>query len=260
MEVKCPNCGTLNDESAKFCKKCGSNLKQNNQPTYSQSPINQINQETKSDDSTKKYVIIGVVVIIIVLMVVGAVIAISMQNTSNSGNGVSNSVSSGTTSGGSQSSGSSSSGSGSNSGSSSSSDGSITIHASELQSFANTVNSQDIYWNSITWNGQTVSKPQACYILAKAISTGGGSDITVGSVSWPSNSHGYLTSGTINNGEYTDMASRVTTWIDSNGVAPNYVGVDVKGVEDLSFEKMTKLFAVVFSQNYPDSVTVESLI
>ena len=59
--MNCPNCGSENNDDAKFCKKCGSPLK---------SEINHqkmINSQNASGDNTTKYIIIALVVIAIVL-------------------------------------------------------------------------------------------------------------------------------------------------------------------------------------------------
>lgn len=59
--MNCPNCGSENNDDAKFCKKCGSPLK---------SEINHqkmINSQNTASDNTTKYIIIALVVIAIVL-------------------------------------------------------------------------------------------------------------------------------------------------------------------------------------------------
>lgn len=59
--MNCPNCGSENNDDAKFCKKCGTPLK---------CEINHqkmINSQNNSSDNTTKYIIIVLVVIAIVL-------------------------------------------------------------------------------------------------------------------------------------------------------------------------------------------------
>lgn len=63
--MNCPNCNAENNESAKFCKKCGAPLtkKVMNHETM----INSINKEKQSSDNTTKYIIIALIIIAIAL-------------------------------------------------------------------------------------------------------------------------------------------------------------------------------------------------
>ena len=63
--MNCPNCNAENNDSAKFCKKCGSPLtkKVMNHETM----INSINKEKESSDNTTKYIIIALIIIAIAL-------------------------------------------------------------------------------------------------------------------------------------------------------------------------------------------------
>ena len=59
--MRCPNCGSENNDDAKFCKKCGTPLKKeiNHQAM--------VNSQNKGGDDTTKYIIIALAVIAIVL-------------------------------------------------------------------------------------------------------------------------------------------------------------------------------------------------
>ncbi len=61
--MRCPNCGSENNDSAKFCKKCGTPLKENT--INHESMINSMSNSNKSD--TTKYIIIALIVVAVVL-------------------------------------------------------------------------------------------------------------------------------------------------------------------------------------------------
>lgn len=60
----CPNCNSENNDSAKFCKKCGTPLKKE---VSHKKIINSINDEKSSKDDTTKYIIIALIIIAIAL-------------------------------------------------------------------------------------------------------------------------------------------------------------------------------------------------
>ena len=60
--MKCPNCGSENNEGAKFCKKCGTPLE--NKTASHETVINNLNNE--STDKTK-YIIIALIIVAVVL-------------------------------------------------------------------------------------------------------------------------------------------------------------------------------------------------
>lgn len=59
--MRCPKCDSENDDSAKFCKKCGTPLKNNQNNT-----ITSVNGDSRGNNTTK-YVIIALVIVVIVL-------------------------------------------------------------------------------------------------------------------------------------------------------------------------------------------------
>ena len=61
--MRCPNCNSENNEGAKFCKKCGTPLK-NNIMSH-ESVINSVSG--KSNDNTTKYIIIALIIVAVVL-------------------------------------------------------------------------------------------------------------------------------------------------------------------------------------------------
>ena len=62
--MKCPSCNTENNDSAKFCKKCGTAL--NNNTINHENMINSMNNKS-GKDSTTKFVIVALVIVAIVL-------------------------------------------------------------------------------------------------------------------------------------------------------------------------------------------------
>ena len=73
--MKCPKCGSENNDSAKFCKSCGAQL------TQTINHENMINK-SKSDDTTK-YIIIALAIIAVVLAGTFAYLYMSNSNQSN---------------------------------------------------------------------------------------------------------------------------------------------------------------------------------
>ena len=61
--MRCPNCDSENNDGAKFCKKCGTPLK-NNTMTH-ESVINSVSG--KSSDNTTKYIIVALIIVAVVL-------------------------------------------------------------------------------------------------------------------------------------------------------------------------------------------------
>lgn len=74
--MKCPKCNCENNDSAKFCKKCGTPLtkKVMNHETV----INSINQEKSGSDQTTKIIIVALVIIAIILAGVFAYVGLGL--------------------------------------------------------------------------------------------------------------------------------------------------------------------------------------
>ena len=62
--MRCPNCDSENNEGAKFCKKCGTPLKE--KTISHESMINSMSKD-KSSDNTTKYIIVALIVVAVVL-------------------------------------------------------------------------------------------------------------------------------------------------------------------------------------------------
>lgn len=78
--MKCPNCGSLNSDNAKFCKRCGNSLQQE---TLANQFNNNSNVNNVSEDKSKNILIICVAAVICVLIVAGAFIYINGSNGDN---------------------------------------------------------------------------------------------------------------------------------------------------------------------------------
>lgn len=76
--MKCPNCGTINNDSAKFCKKCGSKIPQGSF-AYNDSSNKSISN-TNSDSKINNVLIICIAAIICAVIVASVVIATNNHN------------------------------------------------------------------------------------------------------------------------------------------------------------------------------------
>lgn len=79
--MKCPNCGSLNSDNAKFCKRCGNSLQQE---TLANQFNNDSNVNNVKEDKSKNILIICVAAVICVLIVAGAFIYVNYNNDNNS--------------------------------------------------------------------------------------------------------------------------------------------------------------------------------
>lgn len=83
----CPNCNSENNDSAKFCKKCGAPLKK--KTIDHKNMINSMNESKASKDDTTKYIIIALVIVAIVLAGIFAYIGFA-DNNDNGNSGIVN--------------------------------------------------------------------------------------------------------------------------------------------------------------------------
>ena len=86
-------------------------------------------------------------------------------------------------------------------------------------------------------------------------------NIPIKSIKSASSPEGTVTSATIAQSDYINIATRTYTWIDTNGRSPNYVGITNPGQPDLSPTTTLNLFTKVLSQynstgQLPQSVTI----
>ncbi|MDP3033865.1 MAG: pseudomurein-binding repeat-containing protein [Methanobacteriaceae archaeon] len=225
-EKICPNCRTKNDEEAKFCEKCGTPLK----------------AIVKNEGMSSKNKIL-IIICIILVIVLGVAVGVMMKNSQeapnvqvqNESNINSNQISNNT-----------------------------GFPVSEAPNLANKIYYSTEDFKSITYGSTTLDKNQCIYILAKSIvmiDQGKQGTIPINSFNSPDSPQGYITDDIILKTEYVDMAKRTYTWMDKNGITPNYVGIEVSGQPDISPDSVLNLFAKVLAQykstnQLPSSVTI----
>lgn len=86
---------------------------------------------------------------------------------------------------------------------------------------------------------------QCLYILTKSVveiangNTGG--TISVGNPAYAPSPSGADVTQTISSAQYIDICNRFSSWIESNGQVPNYVGINTGGVPDISPLNMLRI-------------------
>ena len=240
----CPKCGKEINDGSKFCKHCGNKIKpkapeqaaQTNTPT-----------QTSSNDDRNKKIIIGVLVAAIVILAIvfvalGTGVFDNHSQPANAGNQVQQS-------------------------SSSSSSKAVSLNSfpvSEAPALAQAIKSSGGNF-PVQFQSLSLSKAQCLYILSKSISQIGGghpdATISVGNPSYAPNPSGSDSSQTIARQNYVDMSNRFSSWIESNGFVPNYVGIYTSGVSDISPSRMLDICVSILidygnTHNLPASVNV----
>ena len=234
----CPKCGKDLPDNSKFCKYCGSQIK--NKGTLSYVPTSNVN-----DDKNKNIIIMGLVALIVVLIIVFAAIGTGMFNSSND-----------------DSSSEASSSMIGDSGSQSLSLSSFPV--SEAPGLAQTIKNSGGNF-PVSYKSLSLSKAQCLYILTKSVALIGqgdsGATISVGSPSYAPNPSGADYSQVIAQSNYVDMSNRFSSWIDRNNQVPNYVGIYTGGVPDISPSKMLDIEIAILLQyestgSLPSSVSI----
>lgn len=229
----CPKCGKEIPDGAKFCKFCGNEIKKN------RGPINGriVKKGNVKKDEKASPVLIGAVVVAAIVLVVLVVLAMGVLNNDGSSDGSSNGNVLGITQ------------------SSQSSNGpvaedtvqSVSLSAfpvSEAPNLAQALAEQG-YPSSINFKSVTLDTSQCLYILTKSIveinSGNTGGTISVGSPAYAPSPSGADVTQTISIHEYVDICGRFSSWIESNGQVPNYVGIYTGGVPDISPLNMLRI-------------------
>lgn len=214
--MKCNQCGFENKDNAKFCSKCGSKL--------GSGQANAANADS-GKDNTK--IIIAVTAIIVVAIALFTCYSLGVFG----GGETYDSSSSSNAQGQSQDTGVSK----------------VSLSAfpvSEAPYLAQEI-SKTGSADNVNFKGVTLSKSQVLYVLTKSISMIGSGNaqgtINVGSYSYCANPRGADVSQTITSSQYIDMCNRFSSWMERNGVVPNYVGINTGGVPDVSPTKMINM-------------------
>ena len=236
----CPKCGKEIKDGSKFCKHCGSKIK----PKTPEATQTHVSTQTSNDDRNKK-IIIGVLIAAIVIL---AVVFVGF------GTGLFNKQSQPTAQ------------------TNQAQQPAQTPKAVSLNSFpvseapalAQAVKNSGGNF-PVTFQSLSLSKSQCMYILSKSISqiASGHPDatISVGDPSYAPHPSGRDSSQTIARENYVDMSNRFSTWIESNGAIPNYVGIFTGGVPDISPSRMLDICVSILidygnTHNLPASVKV----
>ena len=144
------------------------------------------------------------------------------------------------------------------------SDTSDEIELNDVPNLAQKVSGTGYSFSEIDYNGNTYTKAQCLYIFTKyvvKVNNSDSSSIKFKSFSKASNPSGDDESQSIDKSDYLDIAERINRFMDSNGKAPNYIGISGPGAADLSTDKMLELYTQIvliysISEDLPSSVDI----
>lgn len=222
----CPKCGKEIPDDAKFCKFCGNEIKKNKGPIKGRV----VKKDSGKKDEKTSPVLIGAVVVAAIVLVVLVVLAMGVLNNDGSSNG--NGLGIGQASNGQV--------------------GEDTVQSVSLSAFpvseapnlAQALSEQG-YPSSINFKSVNLDTSQCLYILTKSVveiangNTGG--TISVGNPYYAASPSGADVTQTISSAQYIDICNRFSSWIESNGQVPNYVGINTGGVPDISPLNMLRI-------------------
>ncbi|WP_296888092.1 zinc-ribbon domain-containing protein [uncultured Methanobrevibacter sp.] len=242
----CPKCGEEIKDGSKFCKHCGSQIKSNTGDVNTPKPV----ETTQNDDDRNKKIIIAVLIAAIVIL---AVVFVGFgtglfNNNSQSANSANQAPQQSSSSSG--------------SGASAVSLGSFPV--SESPALAQVIRNSGGNF-PVNFKSLSLSKAQCLYILTKSISQIGSghpdATISVGNPGYAPHPSGRDYSQSIARTNYVDMSNRFSSWIESNGAVPNYVGIYTGGVPDISPSRMLDICVSILidygnTHNLPASVNV----
>lgn len=236
--ARCENCGHENSPNATFCEECGLSLDKS--PGFGRTITPQPKQKM---DNSRKALIALIVILAVVFGGMIIYLLVTPSNQSTTTTPTFNNTSTSTTS------------------------NVISLSAfpvSEVPGLAEEVSKKGTNFTTITFKGVTLDKNQCLYVLSRGIvmiNSGDNGKISVGQYGNPKNPYGAVNSATITQSQYVDMAKRTYTWMDTNGLSPNYIGIKVSGQADLSPDNLLKVYSKVLTQykstgKLPASVTL----
>ena len=220
----CPKCGQENIEDASFCENCGTQLK----TTLTTKPPSKNSLKKEGMAQSTKILII---VCIVLVIGVGIAIGVLYKNSQTPGTVVTNQNSTNVTTNPSTS--------------------TSSIPVSDVPNLAVGISNSNGNIASVSYGSTTLNKNQCLYILSKAIvmiNSNQTGNIPINSYGNAANPTGTVTDGTIAKADYVDMAMRTYTWMDNNGISPNFVGITNPGQPDLTPDTTLNLFANILSQ------------
>lgn len=138
------------------------------------------------------------------------------------------------------------------------------LKMTDVPNLAKEASDRNYNFNSISYNGNQLTKAQCMDIFSKYIlniDSHSDSDIEIRDIDDASSPSGEDSSQSISKSDYLSIANRVSSWIDKNNQVPNYVGVSTMGQADLSPDKMLELFGQVIleysiTEELPSSVEI----
>ena len=222
----CPKCGKEIPDDAKFCKFCGNEIKKNKGPIKGRV----VKKDSGKKDEKTSPVLIGAVVVAAIVLVVLVVLAMGVLNNDGSSNGNGLGI-----------------GQASNGQVAEDTVQSVSLSAfpvSEAPNLAQALSEQG-YPSSINFKSVNLDTSQCLYILTKSVveiangNTGG--TISVGNPYYAPSPSGADITQTISSAQYIDICNRFSSWIESNGQVPNYVGINTGGVPDISPLNMLRI-------------------
>jgi hypothetical protein len=223
--VRCENCGHDNKSNAAFCEECGLTLNDTSSFGRIRSP-----KPKEGMSTTNKILIASIVILAIVLGIMVVYLLISPTNQATTPNNTTANNTTAVTQQISLSSG---------------------FPVSEVPKLAQEISKKGVSFSTISFSGVTLDKNQCLYILSRGIvmiNKGETGNIPVSQYGNATNPYGTVTSATITKKQYVDMAQRTYTWMDNNGIAPNYLGIKVSGQADLSPDSLLNLYTKVLTQ------------
>jgi hypothetical protein len=218
--VKCKICGHENDSDASFCEECGNEI---GKDTLSRPKSSK--KETEGLTQMNKILIVSIIALVAVLGIMAGVLlkAPNNSNTTIPNSTVNNEPISMSTG----------------------------FPVSQVPNLAQEISKIGVGFDTITFKGVTLDKNQCLYILSKGIvmiDSGQTGNIPIGNYGNPDSPFGTITAATITKSQYVDMAQRTHSWMDNNGLSPNYIGISVAGQPDLSPESLLNLYVNVLTQ------------
>ena len=236
----CPKCGKEIKDGSKFCKHCGSKIK----PKTPEAAQTHVSTQTSNDDRNKKIIIGVLIAAIVILAVVFVGFGMGLFNKQSQPAAQTNQAQQ-----------------------PAQTPKAVSLNSfpvSEAPALAQAVKNSGGNF-PVTFQSLSLSKSQCMYILSKSISqiASGHPDatISVGDPSYAPHPSGRDSSQTIARENYVDMSNRFSTWIESNGAIPNYVGIFTGGVPDISPSRMLDICVSILidygnTHNLPASVKV----
>ena len=233
----CPKCGKEIKDGSKFCKYCGNEIKQKTNVANNTVEKN----PTSNTKNRNEKILIGVLIAAIAVL---AIVFVSF------GMGLFNN--------------------------SSDDQGSVAVDkpsepvslssfpVSQAPALAQAIKSSGGNF-PVQFQSLSLSKAQCLYILTKSISLIGSGNpsatFSVGDPGYAPHPGGRDNSQTIQLANYVDMCNRFSSWIESNGAVPNYIGVYGSGVDDVSPSRMLDICVSILidygnTNNLPASVNI----